>query len=800
MTKSFDQFSEQSPKKQQGSIIGFILLIVIVATMILLGLYVFYLNNTIIGKFENRRWDIPATVYSRPLELYPNAPIKSTDLESWLKLLNYSQGKNTQGSYQKSGDTYTIYTRGFNYGNGDVEKKQTIQILFLDGKIARLKTSQPTTRTVLRLEPVNIGGIYPENNEDRVLLNKDNIPKHLIDALIATEDRNFYRHYGVSIRGTARALLSNITGGERQGGSTITQQLIKNFYLNSDRTLRRKANEALMALLLELHYDKNEILLAYLNEINLGQNGSRSVNGFGIASQFYFNKPLAELRLDQYALLVGIAKGSSYYNPRKHPERAKDRRNIVLKNMLTTGKINQEEYDNATSKPLDVVKTPTIAKSRFPDFFDAIQRELKAYYQEEDLQNRGLRIISTLDPLAQRAATHAIKNSKKPNLQGALISANPATGEIVALVGSSTDFTGFNRAIDAKRQVGSLLKPIIYLTALQSGRYNLASSVNDSAVTYTIGNKNWTPKNYNGISHGATPLTTALAQSYNQAAVNLGMEFGLPIFHRQLQMLGVSDQIPNYPSILLGAIDMSPVQILSIYQTFATGGISTPIHTIKSVIDDKGRVLQNSDSRAQIRLSPKATYLTNYAMQKVFTQGTARAGNFNNSLNLAGKTGTTNDGRDAWFAGYSGNYVSVVWVGRDDNKPIGLTGSSGALPIWRKFMQSLNHTPVELPLPNDIQWAWLDNGTGLLSHQDCPGAMWVPVIREFMPQDYANCAANIHYNFILQERINKLGDELISIEQYYTENDFIIEESTPSDQELHTPNTDKPPTSDSFSQ
>lgn len=799
MTTSFDQSLSQSPKQQQGSIIGFILLIVIVATMILLGLYVFYLNNTIIGKFENRRWDIPATVYSRPLELYPNAPIKSTDLESWLKLLNYSQGKNTQGSYQKSGDTYTIYTRGFNYGNDDVEQKQTIQILFLDGKIASLKTSQPTTKTTLRLEPVNIGGIYPENNEDRILLNKDNIPKHLIDALIATEDRDFYRHYGVSIRGTARALLSNITGGARQGGSTITQQLIKNFYLNSDRTLKRKVNEMIMALLLELHYDKDQILLAYLNEINLGQNGNRSVNGFGIASQFYFNKPLAELRLDQYALLVGIAKGSSYYNPRKHSERAKDRRNTVLHNMLTTGKISQEEYKTAIAKPLDVVTTPTIAKSRFPDFFDAIQRELKAYYQEEDLKNRGLRIISTLDPLAQRAATHAIKNSKKPNLQGALISANPATGEIVALVGSNADFTGFNRAIDAKRQVGSLLKPIIYLTALQSGRYNLASSVNDSAVTYTIGNKKWTPKNYNGVSHGATPLTTALAQSYNQAAVNVGMEFGLPIFHRQLQMLGVSDQLPSYPSMLLGAVNMSPVQILSIYQTFATGGVSTPIHTIKSVIDDKGRVLQNSDSRAQIRLSPKATYLTNYAMQKVFTQGTARAGNFNNSLNLAGKTGTTNDGRDAWFAGYSGNYVSVVWVGRDDNKPIGLTGSSGALPIWREFMQSLNHTAVELPLPEGVEWTWLDNGTGLLSEQDCQDAIWAPIISEFMPHEYGSCATDLHYNIALQDSIDELGDTPTNTTEHDV-NSFIIEPSMPSETEPYTPDTQEMATPGSFAQ
>ncbi|WP_432480835.1 penicillin-binding protein 1B [Moraxella sp. ZY200743] len=773
-----------TPKQQQGSVLGFIVLVVVLAAMILLGLYVFYLNSVIINKFENRRWDIPATVYSRPLELSPNAPLSQTDLDSWLKLLNYTKNSTKQGGYQQQGATYTIYTRGFDYGDGDIEPKQTIKISFSNGKITSLQTSHPTTKGMLRLEPVNVGGIYPQNNEDRILLDKDSLPKHLIDALIATEDRNFYEHHGISLRGTARAILSNLTGGQRQGGSTITQQLVKNFYLNSERSLKRKANEAIMALLLELHYDKNEILLAYLNEINLGQNGNRSVNGFGIASQFYFNKPLSELRLDQYALLVGIAKGSSYYNPKKHPKRATDRRNTVLHNMLTIGKISQSEYDNAIQKPLDVVKTPIIAKSRFPDFFDAISRELKAYYKEEDLQNRGLRIISTLDPIAQNHANNAVINGTKNPLQAALVSANPNTGEVVALVGGRGDFTGFNRAIDAKRQVGSLLKPVIYLTALQSGRYNLASSVDDSPTNYNIDGQSWTPRNYGGISHGATPLTKALAHSYNQAAVNLGMEFGLHNFQKQLQALGINQSLPPYPSILLGAVDLTAMDILGVYQIFATGGVSTPLHTINKVIDDKGVILQNSDQRTQIRLSPEATYLTNYAMQQVFTQGTAKAGNFNSSLNLAGKTGTTNDGRDAWFAGYSGNYVSVVWVGLDNNKPLGLTGSSHALPIWRRFMQSLNHTPVQLDQPSGIEWQWLDNGTGLLSQEYCQHAVRLPIIRQYAPAQYANCV------------IDGFGNDVAYVENGWIDTDMIHqeyhdgygEESVAPQEHRHAPN------------
>ncbi|MFL1732765.1 penicillin-binding protein 1B [Moraxella oculi] len=743
---------------QQGAIISFFILTIMIIVMILFGLYAYYLNSTIINKFENRRWDIPATVYSRPLELYPNAPVTQKDLEAWLQLLNYSQHSSSQGGYKKSGNTYTIRTRGFDYGGGDVEHKQVIQVSFSNGKISRLMTSSPTKNSMLRLEPVNVGGIYPKNNEDRILLKKPEVPQQLIDALIATEDRNFYEHHGVSLRGTARAVLSNLTGGKRQGGSTITQQLIKNFYLNSERTLKRKANEAIMAVLLELHYSKDDILLAYLNEINLGQNGNRSVNGFGIASQFYFNKPLSELRLDQYALLVGIAKGSSYYNPRKNPERALKRRNTVLHNMLITGKINQNMYQSAINKPLGVVKTPIIAKSRFPDFFDAIFRDLKTYYKEEDLQNRGLRIISTLDPIAQAHATKAVANGTRGSLQGALVSAIPASGEVIAIVGSSTHFTGFNRAIDAKRQVGSLLKPVIYLTALQSGRYNLASSVDDSPISHGVNGHSWTPKNYHGTSHGHTPLMTALAQSYNQAAVNVGMEFGLNTFYRQLTLLGINTPHTDYPSALLGSMDLSPMQVLGMYQIFANGGVATPLHTITKVIDDQGRILQSNDKMIQTRLSPEATYLINHAMQQVFTQGTAKAGNFQPNLHLAGKTGTTNDGRDAWFAGYSGNYVSVVWVGHDDNRPMGLTGSKNALPIWRAFMQPLKHSPVNLKQPDDVEWMWLDNGTGKRSIEGCQNALWLPVIAEYAPKDYGDCANQTFYINQLRQRLAEFGE------------------------------------------
>ena len=510
-----------------------------------------------------------------------------------------------------------------------------------------------------------------------------------------------------------------------------------------------------MAVLLELHYSKDEILQTYLNEIYLGQNGNRSINGFGLASQFYFDKPLKELRLDQQALLVGMAKGPSVYNPRRHPNDSTARRNTVLNNMLAVGKISQEEYEKAIEKPLDVADKPVEGKSQFPDFLDIVKRELNKVYYSDDLKNEGLIIISTLDPIAQLAADKAVerklgelrrRGSKTKDLQGALVSANPETGELVAVVGSGSEFTGFNRAVDAKRQVGSLLKPIIYMTALESGRYNLASSVDDSPITVNLSDgTEWNPKNYDNRDHGYVPFTTALSQSYNHSAVRLGMEFGVNTFAKQLQRMGVKEKIPTYPSALLGSVNLSPMDMLGVYQVFATGGFRTPIHSIRSVIDDRGHILQRTGLNTQRSIPPETNFLINYALQDVVKNGTAkRIQSLGSNLNLAGKTGTTNDYRDAWFAGYSGNYVSVVWVGRDDNKPIGLSGGSGALPVWVDYMNRLKLTPVALPEPEGIEWLWLENNSGKLSNERCADARYLPVMSAHLPEEASSCAMGLY--------------------------------------------------------
>ena len=766
------------PSQQRGLVLSSVLLIIIIVAMVLLALYLVKLDRTITNKFEGKRWDIPAKVYSKPLELYQGAAIDNDAMKTWLELLNYRSNKayDRTGSYHKSGNNYFIHTRGFSYSANDVDKEQVIKMTIAGNKIQSIQSTQQNEAGIIRLEPVSIGGIYPDSNEDRLVVSLDEVPQPLIDALIATEDRGFYEHKGVSVRGIARAVLNNFSGGSMQGGSTITQQLIKNFYLNSDRTLKRKANEALMAVLLELHYSKDEILQTYLNEIYLGQNGNRSVNGFGLASQFYFNQPLNELRLDQQALLVGMAKGPSVYNPRRHPEAAKARRDTVLNNMLTIGSLSQEDYDTALDKPLDVVEKVVEGKSQFPDFLDIVKRELNQVYYPDDLKNEGLIIISTLDPITQLSANKAVDkklgelrrgSSKAKDLQGALVSANPETGELVAVVGSGSEFTGFNRAVDAKRQVGSLLKPVVYMTALESGRYNLASPVDDSPITVNLGDgSKWNPKNYDGRDHGYIPLTTALAKSYNQGTVRLGMEFGIGTFAKQLQRLGVEEKIPNYPSVLLGSVNLSPMDMLGVYQVFATGGFRTPIHSIRSVIDDRGRILQRTGLNTQRSVPPETNYLINYALQQVVKNGTAkRIESLGSNLDLAGKTGTTNDFRDAWFAGYSGNYVSVVWVGRDDNKPIGLSGGTGALPVWLDYMKRLKLTPVAMAQPEGIEWLWLENNSGKLSNERCADARYLPVMSAHLPEEASSCAIGLYQQ-----------DQAFEQMQQQTEQDLINEQ------------------------
>jgi penicillin-binding protein 1B len=533
--------------------------------------------------------------------------------------------------------------------------------------------------------------------------------------------------------------------------------LVKNFFLTSERSLWRKANEALMAIILDARYDKDEILEAYANEVFLGQDGDRAIHGFGLAAYYYFNRPITELNLSETALLVGLLKGASYYNPRRHPKRALKRRNLVLQLMVDQGFIAQELANRAKKQPLAVGRKGRLSSARHPAFIDLVRRQLQRDYQEEDLTSEGLRIFTTLDPWAQQQLDAQISSGltrlekqrklKTGSLQAAMVLVSPQGGEIRALSGGrEAGFAGFNRALDAVRSVGSLIKPVVYLLALsQPEKYSLVSLLEDKPVHLKDARgRVWSPKNYDRKAHGLVPLHQALAKSYNLATVNLGLSLGTSNVIRLLHQLGVQRELRPLPSLLLGAVSLSPLEVAQFYQVFASGGFRSPLRAIREIVDADGQPLQRYPLEVVQVAEPAPVYLLNRNLVEVMREGTGRGIRkfLPDSLEVAGKTGTTDELRDSWFAGFSGNWLGVAWVGRDDNKPAGLTGSTGALVLWGRVMKALNPQSLGLIPPEDIVYIWVDPETGYLSAENCEGAIAMPFVRGSEPHMRSDCLKN----------------------------------------------------------
>jgi penicillin-binding protein 1B len=715
-----------------------------------------YLDAVVLDKFSGKRWTIPAKVYARPLELFVGQKLELKDFLTELDALGYRRVTAVDGPGQVTvaGNTVSLNTRGFQFYEG-LEKARPVRVRFSGDYVAELGSAGGEKLPVVRLEPLLIGGIYPKNLEDRILIKLDQVPPYLVETLVTVEDRDFYHHFGVSPKSIARAVYINASSGQmRQGGSTLTQQLVKNFYLTNERSLSRKLTEAMMALLLELHYSKQEILEAYLNEVFVGQDGQRAVHGFGLASQFFFSQPLSELRLHQVALLVGMVKGPSYYNPRRYPDRAMERRNLVLDLLQEQGVASAEAVAAAKKMPLGVTQRGSLADSSFPGFLDLVKRQLRDDYRDEDLTGEGLRIFTSLDPILQMKAEAAVNESFKrfaarkggDALETAMVVTNPESGEVQALVGSrQPGFAGFNRALDAVRPIGSLVKPAIYLTALEKpSQYTLTSWIRDEPFSVKgADGQVWTPQNYERGSNGTIFLYQGLAHSYNLSSARLGLDLGVPNVLKTLGKLGVEVDWPAYPSMLLGAGALSPMQVATVYQTIANGGYNTPMRGIRSVLTAEGQPLKRYPFQIQQRFDPGSIYLIQTAMQRVVREGTARSvyNVLPSSLNLAGKTGTTNDSRDSWFAGFSQDLLAVVWMGRDDNGKTPYTGATGALQVWTNFMRKADPLPLNMAVPDNIVLAWVDAQTGQGSAEGCPGAVQMPYIRGSEPAPGVACNA-----------------------------------------------------------
>ncbi|AWK98840.1 penicillin-binding protein 1B [Stutzerimonas stutzeri] len=731
--------------------LGWAVKLSIVGLVILAG-FAIYLDAVVQEKFSGKRWTIPAKVYARPLELFVGQKLDKNDFLAELDALGYRRERSVSGPGGASvaGNDIELHTRGFQFYEG-AEQSQRLRVRFSGDFVAGLSSANGSALPVARLEPVLIGGLYPAHNEDRILIKLDQVPPYLVETLVAVEDREFFNHFGVSPKSIARAVWVNLTAGQvRQGGSTLTQQLVKNFYLTNERSMTRKITEAMMAVLLELHYDKQEILEAYLNEVFLGQDGRRAVHGFGLASQYFFGQPLAELKLPQVALLVGMVKGPTYYNPRRNPERALERRNLVLDLLAEQQVISADEAAKAKQAPLGVTQRGSMADSSYPAFLDLVKRQLREDYRDEDLTEEGLRVFTSFDPVLQLKAEQAMSETLKrlgkatEGVEGAMIVTNPETGEIQAMLGSrQPGFAGFNRALDASRPIGSLIKPAIYLAALEKpSQYTLTSLLEDEPFSVKgADGQVWKPQNYGRQAYGTVYLYQALANSYNLSTARLGLDLGVPNVLKTLERLGASPKWPAYPSMLLGAGGLRPIEVADMYQTLANGGFNTPLRGIRSVLTADGEPLKRYPFQIQQRFDPGAIYLTQYAMQRAMREGTGRSAynRLPQSLNLAGKTGTTNDSRDSWFAGFSQDLLAVVWLGRDDNGKTSLTGATGALQVWTDFMRRADPLPLQMPVPDNVSYAWVDARSGLGTDERCPDAVQMPYIRGSEPAPGPGC-------------------------------------------------------------
>lgn len=719
-------------------------------------LYTLYLDRIVQTRFAGQRWAVPAKVYGRSLDLFPGAPVTPGHLKASLEGLGYHRVKHPDhpGEYSSYRNRFLLRTRPFRFADLDRPSDYLEVILDEQGVHTLKRAAKGTPIGHYRIEPRLIGSLRSAQGEDRILLQRSDLPERLVAALIAVEDRDFYSHFGIDPLAIGRALWANLRASRVvQGGSTLTQQLVKNFFLTSERTLWRKFNEVLMALILDLRYSKDEILEAYANEVYLGQQGGRAIHGFALASRFYFNRPLQELDLPRLAMLVTLVRGPSAYDPRKHPQRARERRDLVLRLMVAQGVISDAEAVKAQAAPLGI-EAGSLQSSGSPAFMDLVRRQLRRDYREKDLNAGGLRIFSTLDPWLQEQAEQALpqrlaglekaRGIAQGTLQGALTLADVETGEILALVGDRNPrFAGFNRAIDAIRPVGSLIKPAVYLSALsRPGRYQLFSRVADTPIRVKGSNGEiWAPNNYDHQSHDPVNLQQALAESLNLATVHLGMEVGLESVLESLYQLGVHRPLPPYPSLLLGAVSLSPLEMTQMYQTLANGGFSATLKSIRDVTDDQGKPLSRYPLEIESRTDSRAVYLLRHALNEVTHSGTGKGLQrlIPKEIEVAGKTGTTDQLRDSWFAGFDRRRVAVAWVGRDDDQSTGLTGSAGAMQVWAELMNRIGLYSLDDQPPYGIETVAIDPRTGLLG-EGCRDAKEYPVIKSGLHLDTAPCA------------------------------------------------------------
>lgn len=765
--------SRKSSKKKEGSSKGIrarartiwrivkILAVLAIIGLVALAYHVRKVDRMIEAKFDRpRKWDLPSRVYSDAEYIYPGINIKEHRIVAKLDRLGYrNTGEKISGAgdYSINDSRLELYLHNFAYPDGEF---RGFPVRFdlsggVIGKIIRMDGDEGLE--LVRLEPEEIASIFTEKMEDRTIVTLSDVPEHLVQAIILIEDERFFKHGGIDPTGILRAAFANLKAmGIVQGGSTLTQQLVKNFFLYPKRSFVRKINEMLIAARIERHHTKAEILEAYLNEIYLGQRGSSSVSGVEEASRLYFGKGVSQVTPSEAAIIAGMIKSPSLYNPITNPEKAKERRNFVLGRMYEKGFLKKGEYEKALAEKIVTPKVNTKIVTS-PYFIDFVKRQLADLYPPEVLKTEGLRIFTTLDMFMQIAADKAvgaelvaiekdnaslIPEGHEGKLEACLVALQPSTGYVRALVGGrSYSVSQFDRCTQALRQPGSTFKPFVYLTALDPRRsqklFTPATLIKDMAFRVKSGGKTWQPRNYEKKEHGQVTLRRALEKSYNIATARLAIEAGLENVLDTARDAGISSELMAVPSMSLGAFEVTPIEMASAYTIFPNGGIRAQPISIINVVTKDGEVLEKKSIRMKREFDAAPVYLTTNIMKGVMDNGTgasARSRGF--TAIAAGKTGTTSNYRDAWFVGFTPRLLALSWVGYDDNANMKMSGARAALPIWAHFMKDV--APAghgDFAGPPGVILLKVDPITGGLPTRSCPSGKYEAFIEGTEPQN-----------------------------------------------------------------
>lgn len=725
----------------------------LVFVVILTGFYAIYLDAWVEQRMSGNKWETPVKVYARTLSLYQGVFVSQNSLVQELTMLNYQRVETPTepGQFSVAEGRVNLYRRAYLSSKGSIPPSH-IAIEFKQGfvtQVFRRIDGEWQPENMVTVEPLLISRQSSSDNEVRDIINLATVPEWMIDTLLMVEDKNFYHHHGVSVFAIARAFWANLMAGRKvQGGSTLTQQLAKNLLLNDSRkTYFRKFKEAIVALILDYRYSKDDILEAYFNEIYMGQNGKNGVHGFALASKFYFNKPLAELEQHEFALLVALVKGPSYYNPRRFPERAKERRDLVLQIMVSDRILDRDEYSFQVNQPLLIRKDKPRSGAMFPAYSQQVQRELDELNIDTNSEV-SLLVFTGMDPVLQQQQQRLFSRSLsriktkyqlENDINGAVVSVSLNDGRLLSIIGDKQPHSyGFNRALDAKRNIGSLVKPAVYLTALQQD-YHLASLLPNTDVNMrNQKGQTWQPQNYDKSTSESVWLKDALVNSLNLPTIHLGMEIGLRQVANTIERLGVSETVPSYPSILLGAVAMTPIEVASWYQGIASFGQKYQVTAIQSVATSEGVTLWQKEKQATQITDYETAYVLNNALHLVTKEGTAkRLGMYYPKVGYAGKTGTTDDLRDSWFTGFDQNKLTTIWIGMDDNSPVNLTGSQGALTAFIDLQAAKPSQTIAVPKPNSVEMRAFDKATGEVFVKECGDHILLPIKQQHIKKQKA---------------------------------------------------------------